>query len=208
MFTYAVLLNSPINFTAAYFDLSINNGIFDAKVELFEKQIGIILADMPDRNAQRYEIITKRTHEEHYRSHWVQPKPYEDLPPLIEILDRSNYPEHDDIRFKLLKSMIGVPRLRNYNFRTFPTNYLQDILTLVVLRHYKFIDQFEADLILLTIKHVETNTIPEDLQAPSVLNEKAFRTSFLFSKFHMYLDRCFQVTGLTDFGVNFKFNFI
>jgi hypothetical protein len=181
-------------------DLSINEGIFAAQMEIFQKQAGIILANMPDRHAEKYEIVTKRTHGEDYRSHWVQPKIYDDLPPLIELLDRFNFPEHDDIRFKLLKSMIGVLRLKNYDFKTFPTNYLQDILTLVVLRHYKFIDQFEADLILLTVKHVETNTIPEDIVVQR-LNVKAFRTSFLFSKFHMYMDRCFQVTGLAKIGV-------
>lgn len=200
MFTYAVLLHSPINFTCAYFDLSHQTDLFDVKVDMFEKQIGIILANMPERDAN-YEIITKQRHNEDYRSHFVKPKRIDDVPPILELLNRSDFPEHDDIRFKLLKWMMSTLRLKNYDLNTFPTNYLQDILTLVVLRHYKLIDQFEADLILLTIKHVETKTIPENLQIPSILNENAFRTSFLFSKFHMFLDRCFQVTGLSDIKV-------
>lgn len=202
MFTYAILMNTPITSTVAYFDMKICPNIFDVKTELFQKQIGIILSNMPERYDMDYEIITKKTHNEDYRSHLVRPEKSEDLPPLIELLDRSNYLEHDDIRFKLLKMMLGIPRLKNYDFKTFPTNYLQDILTLVILRHHKLIEQYEADLILLTIKHVETNTIPEDVEVPAVLNEKAFRTSFLFSKFHMYLNRSFQVTGLWDFSVN------
>lgn len=204
MFTYAILMKTPITSTVAYFDMAVCPTIIDAKTELFKKQVGIILSNMPERCEMGYEIVTKKTHNEDYRSHWVRPEKYEDLPPLIELLDRPNYPEHDDIRFKLLKMIIGVPRMKNYDFRTFPKNYLQDILTLVVLRHHKLIEQYEADLILLTIKHVETNTIPEELEVPAVLNEKAFRTSFLFSKFHMYLDRTFQVTGLRDFAVNMQ----
>lgn len=148
-----------------------------------------------------YEIVTKPNHEEEYQSYTVEIKPLLHLPLLLELLDRQKHPEHDTIRFKLLKWMIEPIRLRNFDLSTFPVRYLQDILTLVVLRSHNYIDQFEADLILLTIKHVELNTVPENIAAPSVLLGKAVRTSFLFSKFHMILDRCFQVTGLRGIAV-------
>ena len=175
---------------------------------MFQKQIAIILSNF-ERQREKYEIVSKRHHEQGYRSHYIElltPAQFDgtDLPPLMELMDRDNYPEYDVIRFKLLKYMIGTLRLRNYDLCTFPRNYLQDILALTFLRHHKLIDCFEADLILLSIKHIESDLMPENFFIPEKLNPKAFRTSFLFSKIHSYIHRCFKVVGLFEFTVRFS----
>lgn len=196
-----------VDLDLAFIDVSAND-IVNVIIEIIRKQMGIVLANMPDKRELKFEVVTKFDAAHDYRSDYIKAMVVEDLPPLLEILDRSNFPEHDEIRFKLLKFMVGIIRLRKFDFRTFPLNYLQDILTVTFLRHHDFIDPFEADLVLLTIKHVEDKTVPENLTVPQKLNEKAFRIPFLFAKFHKFIDECFQIAGLNDFTVNFKNFFV
>ena len=61
-----------------------------------------------------------------------------------------------------------------------------------------FVKVEEADLILFTIKQVELGQIPEDLQPPTVVNERAFRISFLFGKIALFLQRSMEVTGFKN----------
>lgn len=199
-FTYSILRKKPKTATSVYVDLRIESNIVEATENLFEKQIGVILNN-ESGNSFKYEIIMKRNDKDDYRSHWIEPLYPGDIPPLIELLKRTEYPEHDEIRFKLLKWTIGSLRLKNYDLSIIPPSYLQDILTLSFLRFYKLIEAFEADLILLTIKHVETDTISEDLQVPVPINEKAFRISFIYSKFFIGVARSFQLLGLSDISV-------
>jgi hypothetical protein len=189
--------------TAVYEDLRVTN-TFKASTEILRKILGIV------RNHQKhlklkFEILSKRNHDEDYRSHYIEPLYVDDIPPLLELMKRDEFPEHDQVRFKLLKYIIGSHRLKNYNLELIPTNYLLDVLTLTFLRQEKLIDQFEADLILLTIKHVETKTVPEDLEVAQILDEKALRTSFLYSKFFVKVMHCFEPIGLIKLTVNLNF---
>lgn len=202
-YIYGILLKCPKTYTTAYLDLRANPMIYEAITSLMKRLFGLILNHERENN-YKYEVITKRTHEEDYRSHYLElTYPGDDVPPLIELLNRIQFIEHDENRFKLLKWIIGSSKLRRCTLNSIPVKYLQDILTLVFLCEWKFIEKFEADLILLTIKHVETNTIPENLTIPQTLNQKAVSTSFLYSKNFNTIARCIQAVGLTDFSVSY-----
>jgi hypothetical protein len=144
-----------------------------------------------------YEICTKKDHQVGYQKFHVEPMyPKDEVPPLLEFLNREEYPEHDELRFKLLKWMIDEQKLENQDLSEIPTKYFLDILVLFCLKRNGFITTTEADLILLTIKHVELNLIPQNLQPPPVVNYRAFRISFLFTTFYKSLERSLEVTGL------------
>lgn len=170
--------------------------LFAVTKELFCKQIGIVLQH--DRsNFDAYEVISKRTHDESYlRHYWQKDCPSMVLPPLINLLKRDEFKKHDDLRFQLLKWMIDESKLKNINLDKIPKNYLLDILVLVFMTSKRFISTVEADLILLTIKHVELKMIPAELTMPKIVHERAFHLAFLFTKFYMSIDRCLEVTGL------------
>ena len=126
-------------------------------------------------------------------------------PPLIELLDRLHYPEHDELRFKLLKWMICEKKACYINFESIPQNIFLDVLALIYMLYEGFIDVIEADIILLSIKHVEDGNVPEELYAPEILHPRAFYVSLLFSYCHYYVTRCLEVTGLKGLTVSLSF---
>ena len=189
----------PKNFTCSFYDLRQQKypKLFERVKELFCKQIGIILQHKNQKIS--YEIRTKRSHNEQFQEFYVEPSyPNEEVPPLLEFLDRQNFPNHDKLRFKLLKWIISDVKLKNYDLSAIPTKYIHDVLALTWLTSCDFISTVEADLILLSIKHVELDLLPHNLQAPSVLHPRAFHVAFHFTKFHMALGRCLEVTGLKE----------
>lgn len=189
----------PKNFTCSFYDLRQQkySELFETVTKLFCKQIGIILQHKNQKIS--YEVRTKRNHNENFQEFYVDPNyPNEEVPPLLEFLNRQNFPKHDKLRFKLLKWIVSDIKLQNYDLSAIPTNYLHDVLTLTWLTSCDFISTVEADLILLSIKHVELDLLPHNLQAPPVLHPRAFHVAFHFTKFHMALERCFEVTGLKE----------
>lgn len=200
-FTYSVLKYAPKTFTVQFFDLRACRNYFNIVSTVFRKQIGIVLRFEPLKG---YEIRCKMSHNETFRSVFINPiVPTISQPPLIELVKRSQYPQHDKIRFDLLKWIISEDRLKNVDLMAIPKNIFSDILVLVLMVYEGFISPFEADIILLTIKHVEINTVPENLTAPDILHPRAFFISFLFSKYYIILSRSLEVTGLKNLLVRF-----
>ncbi|CAH1719259.1 unnamed protein product [Chironomus riparius] len=195
-FTFSILNYMPKTFTVHFFDLRECSNFFDIVCNIFRKQIGIILRFEPIKG---YEVRCKMSHNDTFSSVYVNPIfPNIAQPPLIELLKRTQYPRHDTIRFDLLKWMINEDSLRNIDLMVIPKNIFSDILVLVFMVCEGFISPFEADIVLLTIKHVEIDIVPENLTTPDILHPRAFFISFLFSKFYSYLSRSLELTGLKD----------
>lgn len=167
---------------------------------MFRKQIGILLNQNPTKG---YEICAKMSHNDVFRVVKVYPIVPNTLPPLNELLNRSMCPQHDAIRFNLLKWIINEEKLKNFNIEAVPRIFLFDILTLNFMVYEKFIEPFEADIILLSFKHVVTETVPENMLVPPTVNSRAFMIPFLLKKIHVSIGRCLEVTGLKEFNVKF-----
>lgn len=199
--------------TLSYFDLRAQDfpNLFKASTEMFQKQSGIVLKHKQSQHAKiDYEICTKKHHGASHRCFYVSPTyPDVKIPPLNELLDREKFPQHDEVRWKLLKWMVDEDKLKAHDLEKVPKNYLLDILVLVFMTSTGFISTIEADIILLTIKHVELNMIPDDIETPEFVNERAFRVAHLFTKMHMCVERSLEVTGLKKSMTvrNFDFNF-
>lgn len=118
-------------------------------------------------------------------------------------LDRDEHPEHDELRFQLLKWTINEELLRSHDLSLIPKHRLIHVLTLAFMATNGFITSPEADLILYTIKQVELGEVPYVLKPPRCIDSHAFRISLLFSKMTPYLMGSLQVTGLID---NFMVN--
>ncbi|KAL7050609.1 hypothetical protein ACKWTF_004145 [Chironomus riparius] len=194
-FVHSILSHMTVKLTFNYFDHERSNNFFTTVNCLFRKEIGIILKDKPFR---RYRICSKMSHaDEKYEMISFNPIiPKFKQPPLIELLDRLQYPEHDELRFKLLKWLICEQKDNHINFESIPQNIFLDVLALIYMVHEGLIDVIEADIILLSIKHVENGDVPEELSAPEILHPRAFYVSMIFSYCHYHVTRCLEITGL------------
>lgn len=198
-FTSSILQRLPKTFESDYVDLRSTDfpNYFDVSIELFRKQIGILLKHQLSHTKIRYEIVAKKSHEEIYKEYLEPPQfPKDELPPLLELLDRQDHPEHDELRFKLLKWMVDERKLKDCDLSTIPTNYFLDILVLVWMTGNGFITTTEADLVLLTVKRVELKNIPKNYEAPQHIDRRAFCIAIFFTKFHEVLKRSLEVIGL------------
>lgn len=186
--------------TLHYYDLRFAGfpDLSSIRKESFRKNIGIVLKHRKSKpGGIHYEVYVKETHEEYFKQDYVSPiYPEMELPPLMELLDCDNYPDHDDLRFKLLKWMISDDKLESSDLTVIPENYLFDILVLTFMTTNGFITTNEADLILLSIKHVEENLIPQQIANPNVVDPRAFRVSFLFTMLYCIIIDSMEVVGL------------
>lgn len=166
--------------------------------DIYKKMCGILLKD---HVLLQIELYYKNDHYSKLKLHhtWATvPTHILSDPPLLEFLDRRNFPEHDPIRFNLLKWMIDREKLKNVDLTLIPRKYFQDIMTLVLLRRYGLMSVLEADLILLSIRNVECGHVPDELKPPARLNARAFQVAFMYTRIFGFVRGALQVVGLED----------
>lgn len=143
------------------------------------------------------EVAAKQTHTDNFP--WFKVKP--DYPPmeynvplLIQLLSDKLFPDLEQNRFELLQWIIDVDEAE---IKQLPTKYVHDILMLNFMRRREFIEVFEADLMLLTIKLVQDGNYDETFdEIPDILNKRAFQLQFLISNFQSMISQSFKVCGL------------
>lgn len=113
----------------------------------------------------------------------------------MQLLDAEALPLLDESRLKLLKWTLSET-LANVDLKDIPVPYLRNVLTLYLMIEEKFISRNEADMILLTVLNVERDTIPEKMDYPPVLNERAFRLVFLYYRIWSVVGRSIKTVGL------------
>lgn len=186
-------------FSVHYYDLRENEpNLFEAQVKIFKRQNGIIFKEINEKS--EFEVIAKTKHDEPFGPFILKHEfPNFEIPPLLELLDADNHPQHDEIRWKILKWLINEEK----EIEKIPQKIFADVLTLMYLCHERFLKIIDADLILLTIKMVQEGNYDLSLDIiPEVLDGKAFRVSYLFSKFHPAILRAIKLTGLKKFIVS------
>jgi hypothetical protein len=186
------------NHTTVFYDYRRNDWpqIFDVMIQMFRRSIGVILQHRSVHEHIIYDIYAKRSIREGHCHHTVRPiYPLIQVPPLIELLDQDNFPDHDDIRMKLLKWIVS-DRLENIDLTEIPQSYFGTVLTLFYMVTHGFISIREADIILLSTKHVVLNLMPENLIYPPVVDERAFRIAHLFCKLFNSIGRTIKQCGL------------
>lgn len=188
-------------FSSTYHDFRKSDfpNVHNTLMDLFSKQIGILLKHkLPNRQKGiEIKVCTKSSHSERYQLHLVSPiYPNVQLPELLKLFNREECQELDDVRFKLLKWMISDEMLESQDLTAFSKDFFLDVMVLVFMRSKGFLSVNEADLILTTLIMVENNKIPAEYRKVDVVNERAFRISFLFTKLHVTLRTSLEVTGL------------
>lgn len=197
LFTYNVLNKSPLNFSLVFFDLlqrDMPKSYFSICQEMFQRQAGIVLVHSSTPNA----VLTVYTKLLHYRKYTTVTCPSIHPPfevPLLEEL-YSDDPQFDDIRFALLKWTIDWGKLKNFDLRLIPANYMIDVLTITFMAQKGIVRPKEADILLWTVKNVENGTVPETIKPPIVFNSRAFRIAFLYVKLFANVARSIEVCGL------------
>lgn len=196
LFTYNVLNGSPFNFSLVFFDLRQIDmpSYFNLSVVMLQRQAGIVLVHSPTPDA-RITVIAKTAHDGKHSKFFVRPIfPLFDVPLLEQLY--SDDSGLDDVRHALLKWTINWEQLRDFDLRGIPPNYMIDVLTLVYMKHQGIITGKEADIFLWTVKNVEWGMIPTTLKAPHVLDPRAFRLAFLYTKLFSNVARSVEVCGL------------
>lgn len=205
-FSYSVLNYKPLSDSFAYSDLQKSANYFETCITLLRKQIGVVLKFKPFR---RYEIYTKISHDTPYSLMLFHPIILRGFqPPLKELLNRSQYPQHDTIRFNLLKWLTNEQKSKDIDLESIPKSIFSDIITLTYMVGEGLIDVIEADLVLLTVKYVEENCVPENVEIPNHVNVRAIFISYNFTSCFSKIQTSLEVTGLKDFSVRFKISYL
>lgn len=153
-----------------------------ALLGLLKKQCGVLLQH------KRFDEIFEENYEPIY--------PEAMVPPLLELLNRDEHPEHDTLRFMLLKWMINDELLAHHDLALIPKKYLPQCLILVFMTTHGFITVSEADLILYTIRQVELDLVPIALKAPEIIDARAYRISIQFNKLAANMIQSLTFLGL------------
>lgn len=196
IFTYNVLSGSPINFSLVFVDLRQNDMLpyFGLAAPMFQRQAGIVLRHSVTSDAL-LKVYTKTSHRENYRQLVLSPvQPPFEVPLLEELY--SDDGKFDAQRFELLKWTINFNKLKDFELRDIPANYMIDVLTLVFMRQERIITSKEADIFLWTIKNVENQLIAKDIKPPPELDPRAFRLAFLYVRIFANVARSIEVCGL------------
>lgn len=205
-FVYQVLIDFPRRIIVDYYDMQRTDFPDYNKIllDLSLRQIGVVVKNKKKTcfGTYRHKIICKQSHEDGYEMIFVEPiYPLCPIPELLQLLNRNEFPQHDNVRLELLKWMVADEKLRDVDILSIPQQYLLDVLVLVHLTQNGFITIREADMILFTIMQVERAMIPDELEPPEQLNDRAFIISFLYSKTHRIIASCFKIVGFTDYLV-------
>lgn len=177
----------------------------DLALALYQRQIGVLLDHQKAMNPFRT-VFIKMNHETNHQSINVIPifPPEELVPPLQDLLILQIKDDRLlDKKWTLLKWMINADNmLLDRDLKMIPKEYLTDILVLVYLVENKMITVEEADVILMTINFGNLKMIPFEIVPPKILNQRAFRITFLFTKIYNHISKCLSVAGLRDFSVS------
>jgi hypothetical protein len=196
-YVYEILQSMPRNFIYTYYDSRRQDwpNIFEIFMKLSRRSVGVILQHKIKDNLI-CDIYGRKSLREGYRKHSERPVyPSIEVPPLIELLDRSAYPQHDEVRMQLTKWTIS-DKLMDMDLSEVTPGYFCSALTLFFMVEQGFITVREADIILLSVKHVMLDTIPERLERPPIVDGRAFRVSFLFGQLFKLMGRSVKQCGL------------
>lgn len=160
----------------------------DTTEVLMRMQLGVLLQH--NRMNGKQELEPEEIYEPIY--------PELEVPPLLQFLNRDKHPEHDEVRFKLLKWMISEEMLESYDLSRIPENYLLHLLALVFMTVHGFITVPEADVILFTIRQVELGLVPVALEPPAVLHSRAYCISIQLNMLSKNILALLSVTGLLN----------
>lgn len=199
-FVYNVLSGLPVNFTLSYYDLSKEPiSFYDLVIPLFKRKIGI-LYNYQCHTKIKYFVYSKLSHSQSYELLEVDPIfPKQDVPSLKELLFGEDDEALDQVRFNLLKEIIGISI--DIDLKAIPKNYLIDVLVLEFLVLNQVISILEADIILISIKKVELGEFKENIDYPSKLDPRAFRIALLFAKMYSNINGAVEVVGLLKLKV-------
>lgn len=197
LFTFNVLNNSPLNFSLVFFDMrqrDMPNSYFEICAGMFQRQAGIVLVHSSTPNASLIVYTKLSYHSEYSKITLPSIHPPFEVPLLEELY--SDDPQFDDIRFALLKWTINWAKLKDYDLRAIPGNYMIDVLTITFMAQKGIIWPKEADILLWTIKNVENGNVPKEIKPPVILHSRAFRLAFLYVKLFANVARSIEVCGL------------
>lgn len=171
-------------------------------MRLDQRLLGIIFQHQLNSMQESLVLCThsKRNHDEPFMAGQLSPEyPERIVPDLMQFLDRQNFPELDDARFELLKWVLEISS-EDIQITRIPAVYFRPILTLYFMVREGFITVKEADIVLLTVKHVVLDTIPE-YDRPPVVASRAFQVAFSYLKFYGDAGRCIKTCGLRELSV-------
>lgn len=148
----------------------------------------------------------RKSHEELFKIHYTTPVyPELNVPPLLQLLQRDKYPEHDEFRFEILFWIITNGKLTAaHDIMKVPKRFRVYVMILVYMKALKAISNEEAEIFLLSLTAIPKEIfegISEEYLYAQKLDGRAFRLCFLFTTLHSEIEFAFQSVGLEELAV-------
>lgn len=124
-----------------------------------------------------------------------------DIPPTIELINREKYPEHDEIRFWLLRwVLMGARNMDMLKIDKIPEDFLKEMLILFHMRVRRIATSNETDIILLSLKRskemiAQGNRLGYD-KYPRNVKPKAFSLALIFNELFLSVELFCEILGL------------
>lgn len=117
-FVYNILSEFPVNFTLYYYDLKKEPiSYYDLIIPLFKRKIGILHNHRCQLRCNYY-VYSKLSHLRSFERLKVDPIfPNQSVPPLTELLFAEDNDALDQVRFNLLKEIIGISPLLDIDLK-------------------------------------------------------------------------------------------
>lgn len=124
-----------------------------------------------------------------------------DIPPIEELVNREEYPEHDEIRFWLLNWIIMKTEDEDLlKIDEMPKDFLKEMVNLNFMLSNGIVTSNEYRILLLSLKRskkmIEQGIKIEYDEYPTHIDPRAFSLSLIFNETMVTIEYIFEVLGL------------
>jgi RNA binding exosome subunit len=190
-----ILLNLPIFIIPTFLDMSKTDmkSINDLAIPLIQKTTGVLLKNLDDVEPRK--LVVMETHNNGFVEVPVVPIYPEFCIPSLDVLLRGDMSTIDK---KNLLFWITNATLKEHELMAIPQNYLADVIILIYLMNNECLTLLDARCILKTLVDADRRAVPLEVSTeyPEVINERALRCSFLYSKMYFLLHSCLSSLGM------------
>lgn len=189
-----ILFNMPIFINPSFLNMQKRDmkPLNDLVMPLIEKTTGILMKNIEDNEPRRVLWLPEFGEFEEKQIQIISP-PFE--VPSFKSLIAGELSMMEKMR---MLSWITDIELSDFELPVIPQEYIADSLILLYLMKHNSLTLFDSRCILKTLVDARRRDIPLQCSTdyPTVINERAFRCSFLYSKMYFIFQSCLSSLGM------------
>lgn len=200
MTPFVVYTKHPSLITCQYYDFRTEfPNMFNILVVIRRKLAGIVFANEKPKDPP-VTVYGKLSHEAKHAVHTfnaIYPENMK-IPNFYEILNCEKFPEHNQVRFELLKWIIGVNEINNNDIiNSIGKDLFVETLALTHMVKKGILTIKEADLFMISFERMENST-NNSCEAPIQVDPRAFGLVFIFKEIVFTIGEVLVTLGLSD----------